>query len=223
MIALKEKNNSQGLYDMGICGKIGIGTVPITDEKLQQKMKDKWNIKDLNSVPGSTFELMTNGKIKNMFIFGEDPLGCAINKTDVKKWLQTGGFILVQDYFLTETAEMADLILPASFLAEMGGTYANTQRFLQRVEAAEGLPLSVEQSSITQLIAILTRFGKQEMTDVDGVMSEVVSLLPENNNLNFTFTYTEKDNNQRIFNYGCDSIVKSFEDYFSERMKVKLN
>lgn len=223
MIALKEKNNAQGLYDMGICGKIGVGTIPITDEKLQQRMADCWGVKDLNKTPGSTWELMTGGKLKNLFIFGEDPLGCAIDKKQVATWLNTGGFIAVQDYFLTETAQMADLVLPASWLAEIGGSYTNAQRFIQMAEAADGLPNMVEQHSIAQLLALINAFGKQKVGDVHEVNAEMISLLSDPIAPQTTFNFTETDSRPRLFDYGCDNINKRFEEYFAERMLQKLN
>jgi formate dehydrogenase major subunit len=223
MIALKEKNNSQGLYDMGICGKIGVGTVPITDEKLQQRMIDCWNTKDISTVPGSTWELMTSGKLKNLFIFGEDPLGCAIDKKQVSAWIKTGGFVLVQDYFMTETAQAADLVMPASWLAEMGGSYTNAQRVIQMAEVAEGLPMVVEQHSIAQLLALLNGFGKQKAGDVHEVNAEMISLLADPIPPQTQFTFTETDSRARLFDYGCDNINKRFEEYFNERMLQKLN
>ncbi len=223
MIALKEKNNSQGLYDMGICGKIGVGTIPITDNALQQRMKECWETKDLSVVPGSTWELMTEGKLKNLFIFGEDPIGCAIDKAAVQKWLNTGGFIMVQDFFLTETAQAADLVMPASWLAEIGGSYTNTQRFIQMAEQAEGLPIKTEQTSVTQLIALLNKFGKQKVKEVHDVNAEMISLLTNPVPSQTAFYYTEKDSRQRMFEYGCDNINKRFEEYFAKRMLEKLN
>ena len=47
LISLKEKNNSQGLFDMGICPKVGVGGQPILTKELQKKMKDKWGVKKL--------------------------------------------------------------------------------------------------------------------------------------------------------------------------------
>ncbi|HCT70469.1 MAG TPA: hypothetical protein DF409_04850, partial [Bacteroidales bacterium] len=55
---------------------------------------------------------MRSGKYKNLFIFGEDPAGCAINQDEVRNWFSKAGFVMVQDYFMTETAKMADLVLP---------------------------------------------------------------------------------------------------------------
>jgi formate dehydrogenase major subunit len=223
MIALKEKNNSQGLYDMGICGKIGVGTLPITDPKLQERMMSAWETRELSQTPGSTWELMTEGKLKNLFIFGEDPLGCANDKAQVKKWLQTGGFIMVQDYFMTETAEIADLIMPASWLHETGGSYTNTQRFIQVAETAEGMPVKVQQHSVEQLLNILNLFGKQKVKDVHDVHNEMIGLITEAVPPQTKFEYTPGDNRRRMFNFGCDSVVKHFVTYFNDRMVQNLN
>jgi len=218
MIALKEKNNSQGLYDMGICGKIGVGTLPITDEALQQRMKSAWNAHSLNQIPGSTWELMTEGKLKNLFIFGEDPMGCAIDQKAVKKWLTPGGFVMVQDYFITETAQMADLILPATYVFETGGSFTNSQRYIQKTEIAPGMPTPVAHNSITQLINLIDLFGTQNLKDSDDVSNEMITLLAPQTEEPFKFNHTATDSRGPFFRYGCDTIVKRFEEYFNQQI-----
>jgi predicted molibdopterin-dependent oxidoreductase YjgC len=71
---------------------------------------------------------------KNLFIFGEDPLGCAVDPEEVKQFLGRASFKVVQEYFLTATAEQADLVLPASLPAETGGSFTNTQKMIQHFE-----------------------------------------------------------------------------------------
>lgn len=218
MVSLKEKNNSQGLYDMGICGKIGVGTLPIDSDQMQEKMKESWKTDQLSNVPGAAWTLMTGGKLKNFFIFGEDPVGCALDKTEVKKWLSKAGFMVVQDFFITETAEMADLILPASFIHEMGGSFTNTQRFIQKSEACQMNGRSPETNAVEQLAAITALMGKHEAMNIEAVHCEMLSLLSPPAETSYAFSYTNEEGVRRMFNYGCDNITMQFETMFKERM-----
>lgn len=217
LISLKEKNNSQGLFDMGICPTLGVGSQVILDKPLQRKMKKLWHTRNLpKTVNVSQYESLEKGILKNIFIFGEDPMGCALNKVQVAGWLSIVDYVVVQDYFLTETAQMADLVLPASFPIETGGNYTNTQRVIQKFE--KHFDKKVKKSSYKQMIDILKKLGsREESKSIEGVMSEAMSLLPINNiGKKFKFNYTSNNNNNRIFNHGCDYINKRFDEEFEQ-------
>ena len=217
LISLKEKNNSQGLFDMGICPTLGVGSQAILDKPLQRKMKKLWHTRNLpKTVNVSQYESLEKGILKNIFIFGEDPMGCALNKVQVAGWLSIVDYVVVQDYFLTETAQMADLVLPASFPIETGGNYTNTQRVIQKFE--KHFDKKVKKSSYKQMIDILKKLGsREESKSIEGVMSEAMSLLPINNiGKKFKFNYTSNNNNNRIFNHGCDYINKRFDEEFEQ-------
>ncbi|NTW33719.1 MAG: molybdopterin-dependent oxidoreductase, partial [Bacteroidetes bacterium] len=158
LLSLKEKNNSQGLFDMGVSQKFGVGSIPINDSVLVEKMKSKWNIKDMpKAASDGILEQLESGKLKNIFIFGEDPSGCAVDTKKVSEWFSKADFVVVQDYFITDTAKMANLILPASLPFESGGTYSNTQKIIQKFDKQiEG---KVEINSCEQLINLLKKFG----------------------------------------------------------------
>lgn len=218
LIALKEKNNSQGLIDMGICCHLGVGGIPIDNTELQQKMKEKWNTTELPAKINGLKKLLDTAKLKNLFIFGEDPIGCAINKQEVNKWFKKSDFVMVQDYFITETAKEADLILPASFPFEQGGTFTNTQRIIQKFD--KEINSGLQKDSIEQLIALQLKFTHNELKDVIDVMMEAINILPkveDEEEIHFTFTYTNEDNPGRLFEYGCDYLTKYFEEYFASK------
>jgi formate dehydrogenase major subunit len=190
LVSLKEKNNSQGLLDMGIQVNTGLQG------------------------------LLENGKIRNLFIFGEDPFGCAEDKGAVKNMFDKAVFVMVQDYFMTETALKANLVLPASFPVETGGSYTSTQRVIQEFRA--GLPGKVELSNIDQLMALLKTFGIDGKGSREDILMEIFSMLPKPNDpykkddfsKKMILKTTEKDDYQRIFNFGCDTVVKYFEEDF---------
>lgn len=214
LLSLKEKNNSQGLADMGIHPDIGVGGVAIDSPKFQEELKANWGNNIIPSIyDNNQLALLDSGKLKNLFIFGEDPVGCSINNKIVSAWFPKASFIMVQDYFITETAKLANLILPASFAIETGGTFTNTHKVIQKFE--KGMTSKLEMDSIKQLIQLNEKFGAKKLDDVIDVMMEAISLLPGKESLlQFSFIHTEIDNQQRLFNFGCDSIVKYFEDSF---------
>jgi predicted molibdopterin-dependent oxidoreductase YjgC len=207
LIALKEKNNSQGLHDMGICRKHGVGSVRVAN-------------------PGNLTlkESLQGGMFKNIFIFGEDPVGCAAEKAQVEGWLRNAGFLVVQDYFMTETAAMADLILPASFPVESGGSYTNTLKMIQGFEA-HFKPV-VEKTNLEQLAGLLNANGIAQSADHHEVLAEVISKLPKGEEeKKFSFSIAGGDNPARLFDHGCDYLVKRFDEDFErafENAKIEL-
>ena len=197
IISLKEKNNSQGLIDMGISPALKIGG-------------------DFN---GSGNEDIFNSDIKNLFIYGEDPVGCAEKKDEIKKTIGKASFKVVQDYFMTETAELADLILPASLPAETGGTFTNTQKYIQSFE--QGMKPKVKLNNWMQLKSLMNMLRKEvTYNSIHDITIQIASELKDadtnHKEKKYEFISTEGDNYSRIFNYGCDSLVKYFEDEFSK-------
>ncbi len=178
LISLKEKNNSQGLFN---------------NNCINEKTGENWMA----------------GKIKNVFVFGEDPAGCAINPEKCE--IGNFDFLMVQDYFLTETAKKADLILPASLPIETGGSFTNTQNVIQEFDAVVECKISIENHN--QLIALLDKFAIKTADDLEAIFIESVKHLPKYSD-NYEFITTTEDNQFRMFNYGCDYIVKRFEEEY---------
>ena len=177
-------------------------------------MKKAWKVKSLpKEVNESQYERLEKGKLKNLFIFGEDPLGCTENKVKVAGWLTVADFVVVMDYFKTDTADQADLILPASFPFESGGTFTNTQKVIQNFEA-EFKP-KTGMTTLEQLANLMKEFGIKQKSEPEEVMSEIMNLLPAaERDDKFVFRTTDELNDCRMFNYGCDYIVKRFDEEF---------
>ncbi|MCX6243657.1 MAG: molybdopterin-dependent oxidoreductase [Bacteroidetes bacterium] len=213
LISLKEKNNSQGLADMGITPDAGPGNVPMNDPEYLKLLEEKWNTRGLSTTHDDVLHLLETGKLRNLFIFGEDPVGCATSD-NVPNWISKAGFVMVQDYFMTETAAAADLILPASFPFETGGSFTNAQKVIQEFDAV--MTPKVEQTNIDQLSGLLKKFGFDGLPFPKFVLMEMISLLPQRREHGLLeFTVTGKDDSARIFDFGCDAVVKRFEDEFS--------
>src|SRR5262249_59050007 len=106
----------------------------VGDEAVRRKFEAAWGV-PLDPKPGLTVvEIMAaalDGRIKGMFMMGENPFLSDPNVNKVRKALAHLEFLAVQDIFLTETAEFADVILPATSCLEKTGTYTNTDRRVQ--------------------------------------------------------------------------------------------
>jgi len=160
------------------------------------------------------FSSLDSGKLKNLFIFGEDPLGCAQNKVQVAGWLSIADFVVVQDYFITETAKYADLILPASMPVEIGGSFTNTQKVIQEFEPV--FESKVAKDSIHQIGTLLNKLEVKQKYDRKQILQEAMSFLGSNGKSKYCFEYTNKDNYSRLFDYGCDDIVRRFEKHYDD-------
>lgn len=217
LLAIKEKNNTQGIIDMGGCHKVAPGFQFCEDPKVIEKLRQCWGVSDLPTTIKSPYKLLIEHDLKNIFIFGEDPVGCAIDKTEIEDWLISTEFMVVQDYFLTETAKKADLVLPASLPFEIGGSFTTTQRKLQKFD--KQIESAIEMTSPQQLIALMKGFGLNGINDQEDALNEFFSLLPapvDRDKMIFHVNITTKDNYNRLFNHGCDIVNKRFDEEFDQ-------
>ncbi|NTW23213.1 MAG: molybdopterin-dependent oxidoreductase [Lentimicrobium sp.] len=208
LMLLKEKNNSHGLHDMGVFPNLGIGATDWNDPIQRSTIGFNWRVYDeLPSGKGCTLNGMRNGLYKQLYIFGEDPLGCAINPEETLQMFADKDFIVVQDCFLTETAKIANLVLPASLPFESGGTYTNTQRVIQKIDSR--MVPKVGFTSWQQLDTLCVRFGFEPHETVDDVTLELASVLPKFcTSSKLMFRATTDDNFNPMFTHGCDYLHK---------------
>jgi formate dehydrogenase alpha subunit len=136
---LRGQNNVQGACDMGALPNVYPAYQPVAGEDVRKKFEAAWKAA-LSPKPGLTLmEIMAaagSGKIKALYVMGENPLLSDPDLQHVAKELQKLDLMIVQDIFLTETAQMADVVLPACAFAEKEGTFTNTERRVQRVRKA---------------------------------------------------------------------------------------
>jgi formate dehydrogenase major subunit len=222
IISLKEKNNSQGLFDMGIEPEYYVGRKKFDDDVYLAQVRKLWGVHELPETVNDVYDLLKNGKLKNLFIFGEDPVGCAVNKEELINMISKPGFRVVQDYFLTETAEMADLVLPASYPFENGGSYSNTQKFVVTFDSERDSKL--EKRTFEQLIEIMSRFRVKNKFDLShNITMEIATLLRDSafseNGKGQLLKRTTNDNPNRMFNHGCDYLTKRFDEYFEKQLE----
>ncbi len=217
LILLKEKNNAHGLHDMGTMSNLGPGATDWNDPFQRGTFEFNWGVQELPPEKGCTLQGMRKGSFRQLFIFGEDPIGCAVNRDEAEKMFTGKDFIMVQDFFLTETAAMANLIMPSTMAFETGGTYTNTQRVIQKIDRRMQSP--VEVVSWKQLDTLLNRFGYEPFETVDDVTLEVVSLLPKFcTSSKLMLRITKEDNFNPMFNHGCDYLNKRFETEYPEKL-----
>ncbi|GIW83056.1 MAG: formate dehydrogenase subunit alpha [Gemmatales bacterium] len=131
---LRGQNNVQGASDAGLIPMVYPDYQPVGSEAVRQKFEAAWKA-PLDPKPGLTVvEIMAaalRGDIRGMLMMGENPFLSDPNVNKVRQALARLDFLAVQDIFLTETAEFADVILPASSFLEKTGTYTNTDRRVQ--------------------------------------------------------------------------------------------
>ncbi len=141
---LRGQNNVQGCSDSGGLPNVFTAYQPVTDEAIRQKFEREWGGVTLNPKPGLTVTEMVDGalegRIKGMFVMGENPLMSEPNLAHARHALEELDFIVCQDIFINETGEMADVILPATSFAEKDGTFTNSDRRVQRVRRAIAPP-----------------------------------------------------------------------------------
>ncbi|MEE9218537.1 MAG: molybdopterin-dependent oxidoreductase, partial [Acidobacteriota bacterium] len=131
---LRGQNNVQGASDAGLIPMVYPGYQSVSDEAVRKKFEKAWGT-TLDPRPGLTVtEIVSgalDGSIRGMYMLGENPFLSDPNINKVRKALSALEFLVVQDIFLTETAEFADVILPATTFFEKQGTYTNTDRRVQ--------------------------------------------------------------------------------------------
>lgn len=140
------QNNVQGATDVGCHPNMYPGYIPVTNADNRKKVAEVWGVpfESLSDKPGlTTVEIVKaahDGKIKGLFIMGENPMISDPNLNHTEEGLKKLEFLVVQDIFHTETTALADVILPASAWAEKNGTFVNSDRRVLRVRKAVACP-----------------------------------------------------------------------------------
>lgn len=141
---LRGQNNVQGACDMGCLPNVVTGYQKVGDDTVREKIKRLWNGAEFPAEPGLTvmkmMEAAGKGDIKTLYIVGENPMVSDPDSNHVRHCLGNLDLLVVQDIFLTETAQLADVVLPAACWAEKNGTFTNTTRTVQRIRKAVEAP-----------------------------------------------------------------------------------
>ena len=179
---LRGQNNVQGACDMGGLPNVLTGYQTVDNLDAIQKMEKVWNVTGLPTKPGLKVTQMVpmaqSGEMKAIYVIGENPLVSDPDLNHAEHCFGNLDFLVVQDIFLTETARMADVVLPSKCFAEKDGTFSNTERRVQRVRKAVDPPGQAwDDWRITCEIA--TRMGySMSYPDSESIFTELASVTP---------------------------------------------
>ncbi len=180
---LRGQNNVQGSCDTGALPNLFSGYQAVTDENLRKKFESAWDVQGLPAKPGLTVtEVMTaagKGIVKGLYIMGENPVISDPDSNHVRDCLSKAEFLVVQDIFLTDTAEYADVVLPSASFAEKDGTFTNTERRVERIRKVIEPPGSAKADwQILCEVARKMGYKKMNYNHPGEVMDEIASLTP---------------------------------------------
>jgi formate dehydrogenase major subunit len=176
---LRGHANGEGFGDMGPLPVFYPGFQPVNEETAR-RFEEMWGVKDLPSQPGMTYMDMVE-KCKLLYVVGANPMLAAPDTHRVRKMLEEKDFLVVQDIFMTETAEMADIVLPAATAMEKDGTITCLDRRVQRIHKAVQAPGDAKPDWV--IFCELARImGFEAQFDFDGpeqIFEEIRKCVPQ--------------------------------------------
>ncbi len=178
---LRGQNNVQGACDMGAQPTDYPGYQKVDNPEVREKFEKAWNV-SLSPNPGlkatEVFPAAIEGKIKGLYIFGEDPIVTDPDTEHIRKALESLDFFVLQELFLTETSKYADVILPGRSYAEKEGTFTNTERRVQRIRTAVTVEGDMRLDTDI-LIDLMNAMGyPQKHMTASEIMDEIASVTP---------------------------------------------
>jgi formate dehydrogenase alpha subunit len=179
---LRGQNNVQGACDMGALPDVYTGYQKVANPEARAKMARAWGVSELPAEPGLTATEMLpaahRGELKALYIVGENPMVSDADIAHVEACLKHLDFLVVQDIFLTETARLAHVVLPAACFAEVDGTFTNTERKVQRIRKAVEPPGRARPD--WEIVADLaTRLGHPAgYGGAEAIMAEIATVTP---------------------------------------------
>lgn len=180
VVALRGQNNAQGACDLGMVREFLPGYVPISDPVGRKSWEDLWRC-ELPGEPGmSALEMMLaarSGEIKALLVFGENPVLSAPNTQETFEALKKLDFLAVSDLYLTETAQLADVVFPACSFLEKDGTFTNIERRIQRVRKVLE-PMGESKSDLDIVSKLAAALGTKMAAGPPEVMSEIAGAVP---------------------------------------------
>ena len=178
---LRGQNNVQGACDMGALPNVFPAYQQVASDEARAKFEKAWDV-SLPAKPGLTImEIMDaahKGDIKGLYIMGENPMISDPDLAHVGAALKNLDILVVQDIFLNETGQLADVVLPSACFAEKDGTFSNTERRVQRIRKAIEAP--GEAKADWEIISeVGTKMGyTMEYASAEEIMDEINSVAP---------------------------------------------
>ena len=177
---LRGQNNVQGACDMGALPTDYPGYQKVFNPEVQAKFEKAWGV-PLSPKKGltvtETIPAILNDQVKLLYIMGENPVVSDPDTAHVKKALEKA-FVVVQDIFLTETCDYADVVFPSNAFAEKDGTFSNTERRIQRVRQVVP-PKGECRDDWWTLMQIMNRIGYEcHYNKVEEIFNELRTVTP---------------------------------------------
>ncbi|MGN6758982.1 MAG: molybdopterin-dependent oxidoreductase [Thermomicrobiales bacterium] len=191
-------NNTQGASDMGVAPHRLPGWASVTDAEARARCEELWLSRwapgagqppalpqeagfTLSELPGA----LERGQVRALWVQGEDLLGVAPDQERMERALERAAFVVVQDMFLTPTAQLADVVLPAASGYEKDGTYTNLERRVQRVRRAVP-PMGNSRPDWQVFLELAQRFGYDlPYRHPSQIMDEIAAMAPDYAGINY--------------------------------------
>lgn len=178
---LRGQNNVQGTADMGCQPHQGAGYYDVTDPQYHQMYEAFYNTK-LPDYVGykipQMYDAAIAGKFKALFLMGEDNVQTDPNTQHVKNAMRQLDLLVVQEIFMTETAKMAHVVLPASSFLEKSGTFTNGERRIQKVQQVVE-PIEGTKPDGQIVVELMNRMGyPQGPYDPKTLLEEISQIVP---------------------------------------------
>ncbi len=178
---LAEENNDQGAVEMGAVAEFLPGPAPLNDQSSRDRIASVWR-EELPRTPGISLTEMlaaaNSGALKALFVVGENPVGTLPATARAKEALAKLELLVCQELFLTETAAMAHVVLPACSYIEKDGTFTNSEGHVQAVRQAIN-PVGDSRPDWEMLSAISVLMGSPlEYADAREILKEIRSVIP---------------------------------------------
>jgi formate dehydrogenase alpha subunit len=186
---LRGQNNVQGACDMGALPDVFPAYQAVTNDEIRQKFEKAWGV-DLPAEVGLTtvvaMDRILEGSLKALYIMGENPLLSDPDMNHTEEALKALEFLVVQDIFLTETAKLADVVLPGVSFAEKDGTFTSTERKVQRIrKAIEPLGNSKPDWRIIAELSAYFNY-KMDYSSPSEIMDEIARLAPSYGGISYS-------------------------------------
>ncbi|CAH7407800.1 Formate dehydrogenase-O, major subunit [Vibrio chagasii] len=180
---LRGQSNVQGACDMGALPNNLPGYQKVYNPMVRQKFAMEWGTADLPAETGLTLTEIIDGAckrdVRGLYVMGENPVLSDPNQTHVIEGLEALDFLVVQDIFLTETAQYADVVLPSCSFAEKSGHFTNTERRVQRINPAVLPPGEAKEDwAIIQMLANAMGSDWNYQTVAD-ITNEIARVTPQ--------------------------------------------
>lgn len=180
---LRGQNNVQGACDMGGLPNVYPAYQSVTSPEAKAKFEAAWGVEGLSDKVGLTVVEMVHaageGRLRGMFVMGENPLLSDPDIQHARECLEKLDFLVVQDIFLTETAQLAHVVLPGAAFAEKDGTFTATDRRIQRVRKAVDPPGQAKADwEILCLLAKRLGAAGFDFSSPEEIMAEIARVAP---------------------------------------------